>query len=454
MSSPMYEAVIVNNPVAVTAFPNQVAVPGSDHWFELTKKQLEVVLPNCVGKPIRIEHSAGNVGKVHAAFIDADAKASVQFRFDGSEVGRNAHELMKSGVMKGVSLCHDPKTLDVQEVSICFGGARPGTGVKGMVAAARSNQDSCKAPAPPVYVSSKVCTSNWIVASSIMSEPAVAATPDVVSGATEPVADASPQSKLSSSDEAILQLATRGTPPTADEMTGILDRLANDRSANTALKAQLADAMKMLKESGAVVSDIQSQFMNVLLPFMKEQLGSSMTPTMENAVVTASKDKNAKPFMEAWMPMVVMASANSNAAKANAAREAIIADEVSRRMKEAELSRNVDAKQAERDHAAIQEQRIYAQRVANYTRTMQASYSSQDPVSYQPHVPAPVSVDASRTSAPTEWAHEKPAALPVQASKRCKTDNPDEPHLSDHIRSLMAKVVGSNVIAPKIPRTR
>jgi hypothetical protein len=124
-----FEGVIVHQPPAKRTYSGR-AVYGSKDWFELSRDELDVLLPRCAGVPVRTEHGTSVVvGSVAAGFYNSAGDAAVRFKFHDTDVGRNAYQLVQSGLMRGLSLCHQPDTLEVREVSICFEGARPRTGI-------------------------------------------------------------------------------------------------------------------------------------------------------------------------------------------------------------------------------------------------------------------------------------------------------------------------------------
>jgi hypothetical protein len=151
-----YEGVIYHNPpVAVTH--HSEAQPGSAQWYELSRNELDVLLPRCAGAPLRTEHGSGQIGEIVRGFYTPEGHAAVQFRLFDNDVGRNARQLIQQGLMRGLSLSHMRKNLQVVEVSLCFKGARPNTRVTHEVVHA---SDSKTIPSPYMSnVSSDIITS-------------------------------------------------------------------------------------------------------------------------------------------------------------------------------------------------------------------------------------------------------------------------------------------------------
>ena len=123
-----YEGIIVFNPPPQKTFSGE-PVPGSKEWFELSRADLDVMLPTMNGTPLCTEHGGHEVGRVLQGYYTPDGHAAVRFSFHDDEAGRQAKALVEKNLMRGLSLCHESDTKRVKEVSICFQGARPHTGI-------------------------------------------------------------------------------------------------------------------------------------------------------------------------------------------------------------------------------------------------------------------------------------------------------------------------------------
>jgi hypothetical protein len=349
-SLPIFEGVIVSNPPDVTAFSGEADGTNDEHWFELTKPQLQIVLPNCVGKPVRVEHGVCNVGEIQEAFLNKHNQASIKFSFHNSPVGLNAQSLVQSGLMRGMSLSHDSGSLDVREVSICFEGARPNTGVRSASAltAAKTNQDIRKTSVPVSLVTTKVRTQNWIIASSMsdqvqqdattqpaattntgntghvpMSTPnsmtraeAVAmarqilSEPEQTSPPNELIEPGGAVQELKTTDSDIIQQIVTHNGVLTDEMKNqLLDRITTDKTNNNNMAGELSALQSKLTDRDTDVAGLQQQFMDIVIPYLKLQLGTKLSPEVERNLMKAARNENAKPFLEVFTPTMVMASA-------------------------------------------------------------------------------------------------------------------------------------------------
>ena len=111
-----------------------------DEFYELSQDQLRHILPRLVGKPIRIEHGSNTpAGRVVKASMDAQGTARIRFVLEDNIPGNMAEDLIRERIMLGLSLSHRTDTLEPQEVSLCYQGARPYTGVT-LVQASATNQ--------------------------------------------------------------------------------------------------------------------------------------------------------------------------------------------------------------------------------------------------------------------------------------------------------------------------
>ena len=63
-----YEGLVVFDPPPVRTFQGE-AQPGTEEWYELSREDLMVMLPQCVGIPVRTEHGTSEVGRITSAFF-------------------------------------------------------------------------------------------------------------------------------------------------------------------------------------------------------------------------------------------------------------------------------------------------------------------------------------------------------------------------------------------------
>lgn len=104
---------------------------GPDHpdWFQLSKVELDRMMPRMKGIKIVHEHGNGRVGEVLEAFYNSNGDACVRIKLDDGLIGENAKLSIERGLMAGLSLTHNRHTYEPKEVSLCVQGARPGSGI-------------------------------------------------------------------------------------------------------------------------------------------------------------------------------------------------------------------------------------------------------------------------------------------------------------------------------------
>ena len=127
----IYEGVIVSQPPAVPSSNPHTRYPGHPHWFELSRVELDQILPRLKGVKITHEHGAcgQRVGEVLAAYYNKSGDACVRFRLDDNAVGRISQVALQRKLLSGLSLTHNRATYEPTEVSLVMEGAREKTGV-------------------------------------------------------------------------------------------------------------------------------------------------------------------------------------------------------------------------------------------------------------------------------------------------------------------------------------
>lgn len=104
--------------------------------YELTKDQIAQLSRNLPGAPICFEHGQyGNdvLGQVtHAHLDDDNSTLMVEFELNGSTQAYMDQRLIEEGLLKELSLHHDPTDMSVLEVSLVWKGARDNTQILGV----------------------------------------------------------------------------------------------------------------------------------------------------------------------------------------------------------------------------------------------------------------------------------------------------------------------------------
>lgn len=163
----MYGGVIVLRPPEQLSFHGEPQTRAQE--LELTRAQTNAILQRLIGRPIHTEHNPSvAVGHVTEAFYNAEGHACVRFELHGpTKVVDSTRRLIAAGYLRGLSLSHHRDTLEPTEVSLCFRGAREGTGLTEWPASEERDGRECKPP-PATSVQSPQ-RSAFVAASAVMS---------------------------------------------------------------------------------------------------------------------------------------------------------------------------------------------------------------------------------------------------------------------------------------------
>jgi len=147
--------------------------------LELTRAQTDVLLQRLVGRPMHTEHDPSvPVGRVTRAFYDAQGNACVSFELAGRPaVVDSTRRLIADGWLRGLSLSHHRDTLEPTEVSLCFNGARAGTGLTHWPGSDQRESRNCKPLAPASLSSAETQQGAFVCASATMSQAPLLSTP-------------------------------------------------------------------------------------------------------------------------------------------------------------------------------------------------------------------------------------------------------------------------------------
>lgn len=134
--------------------PTQLSYAGRpprtrEEQLELTQSQLQQIMSSIHGLPVITEHGVlggQRVGQVVKGEL-VQGSAFVDIQLDDNVNGETAYHFVSGGILKGLSLCHNSRTLVPAEISLCREGARPGTEIMEMVMASkRQPPDHKEAP--------------------------------------------------------------------------------------------------------------------------------------------------------------------------------------------------------------------------------------------------------------------------------------------------------------------
>lgn len=126
-----------------------------EEYYEMTFAETDRVIREAHGIPIHIEHMGEQtrVGHVVQAGYDASRRVCVRFELDKGRDAEVARNLIQAGYLRGLSLAHVRETAQPIEISLCFRGARPGTGIIACDTTPETTSAACKQPTSNVVQS-------------------------------------------------------------------------------------------------------------------------------------------------------------------------------------------------------------------------------------------------------------------------------------------------------------
>lgn len=291
-----YQGVIVCRPPEALSYDPQQATPASltrAQQLELTRAQTEALLRNLPGKPILTEHGGEPVGTVTAAFFNEEGDACVRFDLADSPAAAGTHRLVEAGYLRGLSLSHHHGTDQPVEVSLCFQGARPGTGLAGSASAA-SKPTPAAPPAQQTRWTVRASSLTPLVMATTAAAPAAPAAapkaagppPPSAAAPTAPPAEAAPKRRATEGPEGtpapvdadavarLLRKVAEGQMLTQEEQVELIQAIAQERGAARA-------AQDRLKELQSKPTFDPHHFMQVLAPFIQTYCGAESLPPAE-----------------------------------------------------------------------------------------------------------------------------------------------------------------------------
>jgi LysM repeat protein len=126
----VYTGIIVLQPKERHSYEGREPLT-DEEYYEMTFHETDRVIREAYGVPIHIEHlgEQTRVGHVVQAGYDASRRVCVRFELDKTRDADVARNLIQAGYLRGLSLSHVRETSQPIEISLCFRGARPGTGI-------------------------------------------------------------------------------------------------------------------------------------------------------------------------------------------------------------------------------------------------------------------------------------------------------------------------------------
>lgn len=326
-----------------------------EEYYEMTFSETDRVIREAYGVPIHIEHlgEQTRVGHVVQAGYDASRRVCVRFELDKGRDADVARNLIQAGYLRGLSLSHVRETSQPIEISLCFRGARPGTGI---VACdnAETTVAARKRPAPEVVQATRQRPAVLVQASAFMDasapqqqqqpppQVALAPSPNSVMNLVSQATGASvavpppqlqqqqPAAAAQQTDAEVEQDAMRAVLEAAGVPEDKKQRVLAGVMHNKATVAKIAEhAAKLNQELEAAKMDLErerkskgdltsTQIAMVARMIRAMDGDSAISPELDQRIKETSKDPLG--VWTAMLPAVVQASATAMRFKEDAQR--------------------------------------------------------------------------------------------------------------------------------------
>jgi hypothetical protein len=400
----VYTGIIVLEPKERHSYEGREPLT-DEEYYEMTFDETDRIIRDARGVPIHIEHLGAQtcVGRVVQAGYDASRRVCVRFELDKTRDADVARNLIQAGYLRGLSLAHVRETSQPIEISLCFRGARPGTGI---IACSETTAGARKQPGLHVVQASARPRSLIVQASASMdassSSAAAAATPPVqlhtnsvmnlvaqATGAAQaPAADApAPTQALVAGDTdpdvelEVMKSVLQAAGVSEDKKQRVLAQTAHNYdtikhlgkyAADLEQKAKLLEGE--LERERKTKGDLTGAHIAQIAKYIRAMDGdTAISPELDQRIKETHKDPLGT--WNAMMPAVVQASATAM------------------RWKE----------EAQRRSQALQSDAAYQQYVASRTAGWEAHLPR--PAAAQTHV-----VEASRGAAPAQQQQQQPSS--------------------------------------------
>lgn len=282
--------------------------------------------------PLTTEHLQSGAdplptGSVTRAWIDPrSGGVFAEFEFDLSTDGgsRQAHALLANKFFTGLSLRHDLRDVEPQELSLCLKGARDGTGVLGELnphatgVLGELNRDAYK---PDQNPSVSIAASSSFTSSSTMSMPA----PPQAAGAPGSAAAAAPGtvSQAGTGTAAPTAVAeshaatTASKPASNDPVMRLMEKIASPNAILS--KDERMQVLNMFAQNIDAFEKVKKQHENKLVHFMEalKVLAQSALPkeeadrfssALQNQTGKALQENDMDTVINTVQPLIVAAS--------------------------------------------------------------------------------------------------------------------------------------------------
>lgn len=130
----LYRGIICQRPLRVHSYegrfdPNRHT---QEQREELIEDEVQQLLPQLVNAPLRYIHKGMplELGHITGTYRTPEGHVGVEFTFNETTSARAKEADVRSGILRGLSLSHDPASMRVVEVSLTEYGARPGTEIE------------------------------------------------------------------------------------------------------------------------------------------------------------------------------------------------------------------------------------------------------------------------------------------------------------------------------------
>jgi hypothetical protein len=122
-------AIVVPQPVDRYSHDGHHTLSGTDRRrYEISKDDMRTMIPRLVRVPILANHQGVKIGEATASY-EQNGMWYAECELDESLASHAARQRIKSGLVRCVSLQHNPSTLDITELSLCERGQRDGSNI-------------------------------------------------------------------------------------------------------------------------------------------------------------------------------------------------------------------------------------------------------------------------------------------------------------------------------------
>lgn len=305
--------------------PQQLEVTRAD--AETLVRKINAYAQQGRAVPLTTEHlQSGSqplpTGSVTRAWIDprtGGVFAAFEFDLESDGGSRQAHALLANKIFTGLSLRHDLRDTEPQELSLCLQGARAGTGVLGEFsdeAAASAVLDELNADAykPAAHAPVSIAASNTAPTMNSSQPAQAAAAPAAPIPASTPVPVQSVTQPADPTAPAAAQPAANGS---ADPVMRLMEKIASPNAILS--KQERLQVLNMFAQNMDAFEKVKKQHENKLTHFMEalkvlaqsalpREEADKFTSALQNQTGKALQENDMDTVINTVQPLIVAAS--------------------------------------------------------------------------------------------------------------------------------------------------